>query len=360
MIFENFTNGQPQTVGAELELRLLDKHSFCLKNEYNYVYENIDKVYKHNLASEFLASMIEINSPVYHHAHDVVQYFKSCVKAINTCLKNKDIITTTSGAYTLKNRDICISNKQRYKALFEEHQVLLDDFHICGLHVHIGFDSFEEALHAFNFSMKFLPFLVALSASSPFFNNKFTGIHSYRTKMFDRLPKASIPQYFNSYEEMKTLFDMLYDNEVIKSEKDIWWDIRIQPNFKTIEFRVCDAVADFERLEAIIALVKGICKYSKIAEVKKLPMQILKQNMWSATRYSMEAEFININGKLPIRKAMFQLVDKLIAHNVLESQALVLKYIDKESIAQQMIALYEKNQDIFEVEKVGLFKGLNQ
>ena len=360
MIFENFINGQPQTVGAELELRLLDKQSFCLKNKFAYVNEHIDETYRHNLASEFLASMIEINSPVYHHAHDVVQYFKSCVQAMNTCLEQQNVITATSGAYALKNKDICISNKERYKRLFEEHQVLLNDFHICGLHVHIGFDTFEEALHAFNFSMKFLPFFVALSASSPFFNNQFTGIHSYRTKMFDRLPKASIPQYFDSYEEMKTLFDMLYDNEVIQSEKDIWWDIRIQPNFKTIEFRVCDAVADFDRLEAIIALVKGICKYSKIAEVKKLPMQILKQNMWSATRYSMDAQFININGKLPIKKAMQQLVHKLMTHNVLESQKLVLKYINEDSVAQQMIALYEKEHDLVAVEKVGLFKGLNE
>lgn len=360
MIFEKFTNGQSQSVGAELELRLLCKNDLSLKNEFSYVYDCMSSEYKNNLASEFLASMIEINSPVYKSSQEVTNYFKSCVSEIQACVDDKDIITGTSGAYCLKNKDITISNNERYKRLFEEHQVLLDDFHICGLHVHIGFENFDEALKAFNFSIAYLPFLVALSASSAFFNEALTGIHSYRTKMFDRLPKASIPEYYSSYEEMKSLFDMLYDNDVIQSEKDIWWDIRIQPNFKTIEFRVCDAVSDFDRLEAIISLVKGICKYSKIAEVKKLPMQILKQNMWSATRYSMDAQFININGKISIKEAMKKLVNDLIKNNLLDSADLVLKYINEESIAQQMIQKYKETNDLKEVEKIGLFKGISQ
>ncbi len=355
MIFEKFENGQSQSVGAELELRLLCKNNLSLKNEFSYVYENIDKNYKNNLASEFLASMIEINTPVFNSANEVANYLKKSVAKINHCLKDKDIVTGTSGAYCLKNKDIAISNNERYKQLFDEHQVLLNDFHICGLHVHIGFENFDEALKAFNFSIKFLPFLVALSASSPFFNEELTGIHSYRTKMFDRLPKASIPEYFSSYEQMKALFDMLCETKVIKSEKDVWWDIRIQPNFKTIEFRVCDAVADFNRLEVIIALVRAICKYSKIREVKKLPMQILKQNMWSATRYSMDAEFINYDGKTTIREAMQKLVKDLIDNNLLDSKELVLEYIEKESIAQEMIKKYQENNNLLEVEKLGLF-----
>ena len=360
MIFEKFTNGQSHSVGAELELRLLCKNNLSLKNEFLYVYDCINKKYKNNLASEFLASMIEINSPVCTNSKEIATYFKNCINEIDICVQKKDIITGTSGGYCLKNEDIRISNNTRYKKLFDEHQILLDDFHICGLHVHIGFENFDEALKAFNFSLKFLPFFVALSASSAFFNEELTGIHSYRTKMFDRLPKASIPEYFSSFEEMKHLFDMLYENDVIQSEKDIWWDIRIQPNFKTIEFRVCDAVADFDRLEAIISLVKGICKYSKIREVKKLPMQILKQNMWSATRYSMDAEFININGKTSIKKAMTKLVNDLINNNLLDSKELVLKYINEPSVAQEMIEKYKKTNDLKEVEKIGLFKGFKQ
>lgn len=357
MIFKKFDNGQDQSVGAELELRLLCKNDLSLQNEFSYIYENIPAQYKNNLASEFLASMVEINSPVYQTPQEIAHYFKSCVNAIQQCATKKGIIAATSGAYSLKSNDIIISNNERYKKLFDEHKILLDDFHICGLHVHIGFENFDEALQAFNFSLKFLPFLVALSASSAFFNGKLTGIHSYRTKIFDRLPKASIPEYFDTYEQMKALLDILYENEVIKSEKDIWWDIRIQPNLKTIEFRVCDGVADFERLEAIIALVKGICSYSKIAPIQKLPMQILKQNMWSATRYSMDAEFISGKSKTSIKDAMRQLVKELIEHNMLDSKELVLNYIEKPSVAQEMIQKYKQSNDLIEVEKIGLFKG---
>lgn len=360
MIFEKSTNGQSQSIGAELELRLLCKNDLSLQNKFSHVYESINKKYQKNLASEFLASMIEINSPVYKTSNEVTTYFKKCVNEIQQCVKDENIIAGTSGTYSLKNKDIIISNNERYQRLFDEHKILLDDFNICGLHIHVGFENFDEALKAFNFSLKFLPFLVALSASSPFFNNELTGIHSYRTKIFDRLPKAAIPEYFSSYEQMKQLFDMLRDNDVIQSEKDIWWDIRIQPNFKTIEFRVCDAVADFDRIEAIISLAKALCKYSKIADVKKLPMQILKQNMWSATRYSMDAQFINVNEKTSIKEAMKKLVDKLIDNNLLDSKELVLKYINEPSIAQTMIEKYEETNDIKDVEKLGLFKGYDK
>ena len=266
-----------------------------------------------------------------------------------------DLISTKGAAFGITvARDITIL----YQELSNEQKILLDDFSICGLHVHVGFKTFDKALKAFNFSLCYLPIFVALSASSVYSNGIDTGIHSYRTKIFDRLPKASIPEYFESYEHMKSVYDILYNSEVISSEKDIWWDVRIQPNFKTIEFRVCDAIHDFDRLEVIIGLCKGICKLSQVQEVSYEPMQVLKQNMWKASRYSMDADFIVDSKKVNIRDVIYKLIEELDKEELItqEFKEKALSIVSKNSIAQDMIEIYEKTKDLNEVEKVGIIK----
>lgn len=356
MLLENFKNGNNQTVGIELELRLLDKDDLSLRGEYSFIEENISSKYKKNIAPEFLSSMLEINTPVFNHAYEINNYLYEIIDEIKKVAKKRGIVLATSGAYSLSNKDAKVSAKDRYEKIYNEHKILLDDFTICGLHIHVGFENFDEALKAFNFSLKYLPLFVALSASSSFYNNSQIGIHSYRTKIFDRLPKASIPEYFDTYDQMNELYEILYKNEVIKTGKDVWWDMRIQPNFKTLEFRVCDAVSSIERIEVIVALLKGLCKLSKIKKTTKLPMQILKQNMWSATRYSMVGEFISNEGKKSIKEALNDLALELDSYNFLDSKEKVFELISQDSISQQMEKVYNKSKNIKDIEKLGVFK----
>lgn len=357
MNFENFTGGNHFSIGAELELRILNRFSLTLENEYDYIVANIDKKYKNNLASEFLNSMVEINTPIFHYQKDLINYLKDIIKEMDSLIKDKSLCLQTSGSYAQANNNVKVNRNKRYEELFEEHQILLQNFSICGTHVHIGFDNFAKALKAYNYSIFYLPLFVALSASSVFFDNTNSGIHSYRTKIFDRLPKASIPDYFDSYEDMKKLYDILYDSNTIQSGKDIWWDVRIQPKFKTVEFRVCDAIHDFDRLETIITLFKGICQLSQINKLEKYPMQILKQNMWSATRYSMDGKMITNDGVKTIKEVLHQLNTQLfdkkfITKDVYEKNSTIIK---KDSVSQEMIKVYNRTKSLKEVERLGVF-----
>ena len=201
--------------------------------------------------------------------------------------------------------------------------------------------------------------IVALNASSVFYNGEYTGIHSYRTKIFERLPKASIPDYFDSYEDMKALYDLLHDSKVINSPKDVWWDIRIQPHFKTIEIRVCDAVNDFDRLEVTIAIVRAIAQLSQIEEPTKMPRQILKQNMWSATRYSMDGKMILPDASLMSIRDMLKDIVKRAHDNSFLTKEMCQKcekVINKNSIAQEMIDVYNRTKNLKEVERLGVFE----
>ena len=358
MQFTHFTQGTQYSIGAELELRLLHSEDLTLANEFDYLQSQLNDEYKNNIAPEYLKSLVEINTPVYSHPKGISEYIKQCVNYMQTIMDKKSILLATSGSYTLACENVEISAKERYAELYEEHQILLDNFTICGYHIHIGFEDFEAALRAYNYSIQYLPFLVALSASSVFFNEENSGIDSYRTKIFDRLAKASVPEYFESYEEIKALYDLLEKCGVIQSQKDIWWDIRIQPELKTLEFRVCDAVSDYDRLEVIAALTQAICRLSEVEMFKKVPMQILKQNMWSAARYSMEGEIILDGACCSIKEALGTLVGKLKSKGFLDAQSIekVEKYIKMDSIAKRMKQVYKETKSMKEVEKLGIFK----
>ena len=358
MDFEKFKDGTEFSLGAELEIRLLHKDTLELANEYNYIYDNLDNKYKNNITPEFLDSMVEINSPVFNNPYEIREYFQRTIKSIKHIAAKKSLLVGTSGAYCLENKNIKISENERYKDILEEHQALLKDFNICGLHVHVGFKDFNQALKAYNFSLKYIPIMMALSTSSPFFNAKLTGLNSYRQIVFDELPKAGIPEYFDSYEEIKHLYDLLESTEVINTQKDIWWDLRIQPNLKTLEFRVCDAVNDFERLEIIIALTQAICKYSTISKVEKLPRQILKQNIWNASRYGIEGDLIFEGKKQSFKDVIRNLSMELFAVDIIdeELQKRIEKLINQPSVSSLMIQKYEETSSILEVEKLGVFK----
>jgi len=357
MDFEKFKDGTEFSLGAELEIRLLHKETLELANEYAFIYDNLDEKYKKNITPEFLDSMVEINSPVFNNALEIREYFQRSVKAIKHIAAKKSLLVGTSGSYCLENKNIKISENERYKDILEEHQILLRDFNICGLHVHVGFKDFNQALKAYNFSLKYIPLLMALSTSSPFFNGKDTGLNSYRQIVFDELPKAGIPQYFDSYDEIKSLYDLLESTGVIKSQKDIWWDLRIQPNLKTLEFRVCDAVSDFDRLEIIIALTQAICIYSTHSKVERLPRQILKQNIWNAARYGLDGNLIFEGKKQSFKSVIRKLSMEFFALNIIneEFQKRIEKILTEPNISSKMIQKYKETNSLLEVERIGLF-----
>lgn len=359
MDFEKFYDGNHFSIGIELELRILDKFDLTPKNEFEYIYSNINKKYKNCIAKEFLDSMLEINTPIFNNQEDLIDYLKEIINELIIVADKKNLVIQTSGTYAQKSDNFNITKNKRYKEIYDEHKILLDNFSICGLHVHIGFEDFDKALKAYNYSVNILPLFLALSASSLYYDGIDTGIDSYRTKIFERLPKSSIPEYFDSYDQMKNLYDLLEKSKVIKNIKDIWWDVRIQPHFKTVEFRVCDAINDFERLEVIIGLFRAICQLAQMKKTEKLPYQLLKQNMWSATRYSMNGNIILSDGEiLTIKDMILEILKQCEDSDIVKKEFLVKvkKIIKEDSTSKKMQKIFEKTKSLKEVERLGVFE----
>ena len=126
-----------------------------------------------------------------------------------------------------------------------------------GLHVHIGIDNSEKVIQVNNALRIYLPLLLALSTSSPFFEGEDTGLHSYRTKIFESLPLAGIPDNLNDWKHFINLTEQLQKAGIIKAVKDLWWDVRPHPGFGTVEVRVCDIPTNYKEIFALVALIQA-------------------------------------------------------------------------------------------------------
>jgi carboxylate-amine ligase len=162
-----------------------------------------------------------------------------------------------------------------------------------GLHVHVGMEDYEDAIRVCDNIRLFLPILLALTCSSPFYEGLDTGLQSYRAKLFEALPLAGMPDELGSWDEFIEMVDLLMNTGIISEVRDLWWDVRPHPDFGTIEIRICDLPSRFEEILAVVALIQGLV--ANITETDKHlnpNMQVLKSNKWQAARYGLEGRFV--------------------------------------------------------------------
>ncbi len=357
MYFEPWRDAKAYSIGAELEARFQDKDSYELKNYSTKILSLIEDRYKKRIHQEFLECMIEFVTPVCGSSKEAIREIKSDI-AYLTGLSD-DFVLTTSGSCSLKVDPLRHIDEPRYDAFAKEYGVLLSRFHICGFHIHVGMPSSDEALKAYNTTLEYLPIFLALSANSPFFNGEFTGLLSYRAKLFEQLPRAGLSSYFDSYDDMKKLYLTMYDAGTLKSHKDIWWDVRISPIFKTLEIRICDASNDFERLELLIDLFQALTLYAQSKPLDKIPHQVLLQNRWNAARHGLNGLFQSNEKIYSIREHFLDLLDTMEKEGIF-SQLKTSSSVDRlrelafvDELARREIKEYEKNKNLLNIEKMG-------
>ncbi len=359
----DFKSSKPFTVGAELEVQLVDINTYSLSNSSKIIFENLPEKFKSIVQPEVLTSMVEIVSPVCERPEEVIYYIKSALHEIDSIGKDYGFRVSALGTHVFaKKEETEITAKDRYLQLLKELQIILKQFLIYGFHVHVGFPDKESAVKAYNIIINYLPIFLGLSTSSPFFYGEFTGLNSYRTKIFEQLPRAGIPEYFESFEEFENLYTELYDGGFIQSIKDIWWDVRIHPDLGTVELRVCDSNPDFERLELIITFMQALSLYTQEEPLKRMFCQTLKQNKWNATRYSLKGKFIDYDGYKTIAQKGLEKIDIMQKRGIFrylgtENKINVLKDIfRKNTVSENMILVYKKTKDIKLMEEFGFLR----
>ena len=303
-----FHSSPNPTIGVEIELQLIDDNTQDLKNISPRILADMDKNFSNRIKYELFESMIEINTDVCNTVEEVNQDIKQTLLHLEDILKNYNASINCSSLHPFaKGKNQIITNNARYKRIMKDLQIIGTRFITQGLHVHIGIDDCEKAIKVNNAIRMYLPLLLALTTSSPYYEGEDTGLHSYRTKIFESLPLAGLPDYLNDWDHFTKLTDNLIKANIIKSVKDLWWEVRPHPGFGTVEIRVCDIPVNLEKTLALVALIQAlVITIQNEDDYPDTHIQILESNKWQAVRYGLEGAFIDpiTYKQLSVRKAI--------------------------------------------------------
>ena len=243
---------------------------------------------------------------------------------------------------------------ERYAQVVEDMQLIARANLVFGLHVHIGIEDRNTAIHIMNSMRYFLPHILALSTNSPFWMGMNTGFKSYRCKVFERFPRTNIPDVFANWAEYETFVNLLVKTNCIDNGKKIWWDIRPHPFFDTLEVRVCDipmrldeTVAIAALIQATVAMLYGLHAANKSYRI--YPRALIMENKFRASRYGIQGKLIDFGKEeeVPVRDLMLEyleliddVVDELGSRDEIEY---IHQMMEMGTGADRQLKVYEEN-----------------
>jgi len=292
----NFKTGGFLTLGTEIELQLIDTSTYGLTPRSSEVLEKTSKL--NNIKQEFYLSTLEIITGKCNDAHEIEKDLFGNITRLKEQTDALGIKLATTGCHPFARYSDCIiTPNSRYNELIDRNQWLTKRMTVYGLHVHIGMRTGDEAIQYMNFFLRFIPHLLALSSSSPFWQGSDTGLSSCRPTTYEALPTAGLPYWFNNWSEFEHLYGALKESKSIAVMNDLWWDIRPSPKFGTIEIRVCDGVATLGETAAIVAFIHMLSHwFSENSEwLLSLPQPerwIMRENKWRSMRHGLNADII--------------------------------------------------------------------
>lgn len=304
------------TLGVEEEFQIIDPETRELKSLISQLIEAHTPLDEITLQPELHQSVVEVATGI---CADVQEVRREVIKNRKAASRIAGRVGVKIGAASThpfslwENQEI--STKDRYIQSVEEMQDAARGNLIFGLHVHVGIEDKELAIAVYNQARYFLPHLLALSCSSPFFNGRKTGMASSRTLIFKRLPRTGIPERFFSYAEFQSFIDTLVSTGCIDNSRRVWWDLRPHPTYSTLEFRICDLPTLVDDTVAIAAAVQAITAklvwlHRRNLSFNPYRVNMLEENKWRAARYGVKGKLIDWGKKIEV--PFDQLVEELI------------------------------------------------
>lgn len=249
-----------------------------------------------------------------------------------------------------------ITDHIRYNELVAELQEAARSNLIFGLHVHVGMESRDMAMHIANSARYFLPHVYALSTNSPFWEGRKTGYKSFRSKVFDKFPRTGLPESFESFESYERFVNILIKTNCIDNAKKIWWDLRVHPFFGTVEFRICDVPMTVDETVAIAALFQAICAKLYKLRMQNLnfivyPRSLVMENKFRASRYGIDGMMIDFGKEIEVntRDLINELLDFVddVVDQLGNRHAInyIKKILDMGTGADRQLKVYEENNN---------------
>ena len=305
------------TLGIEEEFQIIHPETRELKSAISHMMEASTRLDTIKIMPELHQSVVEVASGVCANIQEARRdVIANRREAARIAAEVGMSIAAASTHPFSRWQDQDISQGERYNKLVGELQDVARANVIFGLHVHVGIEDREEAIAVYNSARYFLPHLLALSVSSPFFNSRNTGLKSVRSLIFKRMPRTGIPESFQSYRDLETMLDLLVKTGCIDNQRRVWWDLRPHPVYSTLEFRICDLPTTVEEVVSIAALIQCLCArlmrmHRDNRQWRNYSSQLLEENKWRAVRYGLDGKLIDFGRQkeVPMRDLVYELID---------------------------------------------------
>jgi carboxylate-amine ligase len=311
------------TIGVEEEYLLVDRETRALiVDPPRSLIGECEELIGEQVTSELLRSQIEVGTRVCHTLQEVREDLARLRKGVIEVAGRHGLAPIAASTHPFSRwSEQKQTQKERYDSLTAEMQAAARRLVICGMHVHVGIGDEELRIDLMNQMSYFLPHLLALSCSSPFWDGHDTGLKSYRLTIFDALPRTGIPERFQSYAEYQRHVDVLIDAGLIEDTTKIWWDLRPSGRFPTLETRVMDVCTRLDDAVALAALLVCILRMLYRLRIENQRWRIyapmlIRENRWRAMRYSYDEGLIDLaKGRVvPFRDLLEELL-KLTAED---------------------------------------------
>ncbi|MGB8649278.1 MAG: glutamate--cysteine ligase [Mycobacteriales bacterium] len=314
-----FASSPRASVGIEWELQLVSPSSRELTSGASEVLRALSPGGEHPKAKhELLESTVEIITGVCQSVPEATADLAATVAQLRPLLEARGLGLLCAGTHPLTDwTSQTISPDPRYAKLVDDMQWLARRLQVFGVHVHVGVRSGEKAIPIVNALSAYIPHLLALSASSPYWKGRDTGLASARSKVFENLPTAGLPYQLADWAEFESYMATLLSTGTIGSIKEVWWDIRPHPDFGTVELRICDGLPTLHEVGMVAAVSQCLVDSfdRELDRGYRLPTPkgwVVRENKWRAARYGLDAHIIREDeSTVPVRDALLELAREL-------------------------------------------------
>jgi glutamate---cysteine ligase / carboxylate-amine ligase len=309
----------PFSIGIEEEYLLVETGSCDLAEAPPELMAACAAELESQVSPEFLQCQIEIGTCVCGNisaAREDLRRLRSCVARIAGHYGLTPIAVSCHPFADWKDQPH--TDKDRYNALARDLGGVVERMLICGMHVHVGLGSDDLRNDLMGQLSYFLPHLLALSTSSPYWQGRDTGLASYRLTVFDNLPRTGLPPLFPSYGDYERTVDALVDLGVIEDSSKIWWDLRPSSRFPTLETRICDVSPRLEDALTLAALIQSLCRMlyrlrERNQRWRLYDTFLIGENRWRAQRYGTREGLIDFGRReiVPVAELMEEMIEML-------------------------------------------------
>jgi carboxylate-amine ligase len=353
----NFT-GPSYTLGVEEELMILDPETCNLSNAVESLLEDSPDG---EIKPELMESVLEIATHPCRDARQASDQLRALRRQVAEAAERRGLCIGSAGTHPFAMwEDQRISKAERYRELVSALRFVARQEIIFGLHVHVGIDDADKAIHVSNGMRVHIPVLLALSANSPFWRAQATGLSSTRMPIFRAFPRTGMPPTYDDWADYENRIGFMVESGAIKDYTYLWYDVRPHPNFGTVEVRTMDAQTRVEHTLALAALIQAMVKelaehFEQGGRLARYPHEMLEENRWLAARHGLEGQLVDLPHKrlVATKELARRLFDRLRPH----AQDLSAErefdgledIIERGDGASRQQIVYEANHDFNEV-----------